>query len=131
MPEITGLEKLFSLTPSKRFGKFRLYGTSQFGHSVYGEEDIYFAPPGGTPILLSGIYRRDNVTGKIKYYREPYYITKNPRTEPQQTNRAKMAAAVLAWQGLTDEQKIPYNIKSRGKHMSGYNVFLKEHLLSY
>lgn len=131
MPEIQGIEKLLSVTPAKRFGRFRIYGTGQFGFSVYGEEDIYFQPPGRDPILLSGIYRRDNVTGKVKYYRSPYYIVGNPRTELQQANRQKYADGVLAWQNLTDEQKIPYNIKSKGKHMSGYNVFLKEYLLSH
>ena len=142
MPEIQGIDKLLSTGPRKRFGLFNQFGTSQFGFSVYGLEDIflYFSEFGNSRfgvdpyaniLCLSGIYRRDNVTGKIRTYREPYYITKNPRYIPQQANRAKMAAAVLAWQGLTDEQKIPYNKKSSGKHMSGYNVFLKAHLLSH
>lgn len=142
MPEIQGIDKLFSVLPAKRFGLFNQFGSSQFGFSVYGLEDIfvYFTEYGNTVfgidpyaniLCLSGIYRRDNVTGEIKYYREPYYITKNPRTVPQQANRAKFAAAVLAWQNLTDEQKIPYNKKSKGKYMSGYNVFLKEYLSSH
>ncbi len=142
MPEIVGIEKLLSTSPAKRFGLFNQYSTSQFGFSVYGLEDIflYFTQYGESRfgvddyaniLLLSGIYRRDNVTGKIKYYREPYYITKNPRTIPQQANRAKMADAVLAWQALTDEQKLLYYKKAIGKRMSGYNLFLKQYLLSH
>jgi hypothetical protein len=142
MPEIKGIEKLFSVTPKKRFGLFNQFGTSQFGFSNYGEEDIYFirAPYGvatfgdslfGDVILLSGIYRTDNVTGKTKFYRQPYYITKNPRYAAQQANRQKYADGVLVWQGLTDAQKLIYNIKAEGKRMSGYNLFLKKYLLSH
>lgn len=142
MPEIQGIEKLFSIIPKKRFGLFRLFGTSQLGHSNYGEEDIYFNEVGygnavfgvnifADLILLSGIYRTDNVTGVTKYYREPFYITKNPRYAPQQANRQKYADGVLAWQGLTEEQKNQYNEKAKGKRMSGYNLFLKEYLLSH
>lgn len=130
MPEVTGIDKLFCAIPRKRFSKFRLFGTSQPGFTRYGEEDIYFAPPGRSPILLSGIYRTDNVTGTTKVYREPFYITKNPRTVPQQANRQKYADAILAWQGLTNEQKQVYNKRAIGKGMSGYNLFLKEYLLS-
>lgn len=142
MPEVVGIEKLFSVIPKKRFSKFRLFGTSQFGHSDYGQEDIFFIPIGygnavfgvdkyADIILLSGIYRTDNVTGKIKFYREPFYITKNPRYANQQTNRAKMAVAVLAYQGLTSEEKMVYHKAAYGKRMSGYDLFLKEYLSSH
>ncbi len=130
------------MVPRKRFSKFRLLGTSQLGYSDFGEDDLYFNRTGygkvafgvnkfGDIVMLSGIYRTNNVTGKTKYYREPFYITKNPRTPSQQANRAKMADAVLAWQGLTIEQKVVYNKKAIGKKMSGYNFFLKEYLLSH
>lgn len=142
MPEVEGIEKLFSLTPKKRFGLFNQFGTSQFGYSVYGEEDIYFfrseyghAIFGGDifadVILLSGIYRTDNITGKTKHYREPYYITKNPRYAPQQAWRQIFADAVLAWQGLTAPEKVIYNKRAIGKHMSGYNLYLSEYLESH
>ncbi len=142
MPEVEGINKLFSVKPKQSFGVFNPYGTSQFGFSAYGEEDIYFfrsqyghAVFGGDffadVILLSGIYRTDNVTGRTKHYREPYYITKNPRTIPQQANRQKYADGVAAWQALTDEQKNQYNINAKRKNFSGYNLFLKEYLLSH
>jgi len=131
MPEVEGIERLFSIIPKKRFTKFREYGTSQFAHSCYGEEDVWFAPEGRDPILLSGIYRTDNVTGKTKYYREPFYITRNPETTPQQAWRSTFADAVAGWQALTPEEKSVYNKRAIGKHMSGYNLFLREYLLSY
>jgi len=141
MPEIQGIDKLLSISSGKRFGLFNQYGTSQYGFSNYGEEDIFliFTEFGNTRfgvdyyaniLCLSGIYRRDNVSGKIKYYREPYFIPKNPQSELQQTHRGKYTAGIAAWKVLTNEQKALYNRKAIGKRMSGYNLFLKEFLLS-
>ena len=130
MPEVSGIEKLFSLWAKKRLGKFPLLGTFQLGFSLLGDEDMYFERPGKDPILLSGIYRTDNVTGKTKNYREPYYITRNPRTVLQQANRAKYAAAVAAWKALTPEEKMVYNERAKGLVMSGYNLFIREFMLS-
>jgi len=142
MPEVTGIDTLLSIMPKKRFSKFRLFGTSQSGFSNYGAEDIFlfFTEFGNTTLgvdkfanilLLSGIYRTDNVTGATKFYREPFYITKNPRTVPQQANRAKLGPAVSAWQALTNEQKEVYNKRAIGKRFFGYQLFLKEYLLSH
>jgi len=141
MPEVTGIDTLLSIFPKKRFSKFRLFGTSQSGFSNYGAEDIFlfFTEFGNTTLgvdkfanilLLSGIYRTDNVTGKTRVYREPFYITKNPRYAPQQANRQKYADGITAWQLLTDEQKEIYNKRAIGKKMFGYHLFLKEYLLS-
>ncbi len=141
MPEVKGIEKLFSHTASKRLGKHRAYGRAGFAFSEFGEDDIYLvvrpfaaAKLGtakfGDHLVLSGIYQRNNFTGKVKWYRHAYYITENPRTVPQQANRQKLADAVLAWQGLTTEQKNQYNNSAIGKRMSGYNLYLKEQLLS-
>lgn len=142
MPEIVGIEKIFSVSPSRKFGKDCPLGHYFFGYSDYGDEEIIypFSELGNSSfgidryanfILLSGIYRRDNVTGKIKYYREPYYITKNPRTGPQQTNRGKMANGMVEWKDLTNLEQEVYNQRAIGKHMSGMNLFLKEYLLSH
>ena len=142
MPEVFGVEKLLSAIPHKRFGRFNQYGTSQFGYSRYGEEDIILFPdrydplgqnrfPKLAPINFSGIYRTFGVLGHVKTYKEPYYITKNPRSVPQQANRSKMTSAVLAYQALTASEKMLYHKRAVGKRMSGYNLFLKEHLLSH
>ena len=131
MPEVEGVEKLLSILPSKRFGKPRCYGRGMYAFSDYGADEIVCFSDRDVPIEFSGIYRRDNVTGKVKHYREPYYITKNPRTGPQQTWRGVFADAVAAWKALTPDEKNQYNIKAKGKHMSGYNLFLREYLLSH
>ena len=131
MPEVTGVEKIFSIWAKKKALRFNQLGTFQMGHSWLGDEDYYFPVPGKASILISGIYRTDNVTGETKNYREPYYITRNPRTEPQQNWRQIFADAVTAWQALTNEQKVVYNKKAIGKRMSGYNLFLREYLKSH
>jgi len=131
MAEIEGIDKLFSTVPRKRFGRFRCYGRAMYGHSVYGEDEIIFNSGINGDITLTGIYRTDNVTGKTKYYREPYYITRNPRTVPQQANRTKFADAVAAWQALTPDEKNVYNERAKRKHLPGYNLFLREYLLSH
>lgn len=142
MPEIKGIEKLISFSSGKRCGKHREYGRGMFAFSDYGDDDLFLAPyPYGSAsfgetsfgfhLVFTGIFRRNNTTGKVKYYREPYYTPKNPRSIPQQANRTKIASAVSAWQALTPSEKMLYNNKAFGKRMSGYNLFLKEYLLSH
>jgi hypothetical protein len=142
MVEIRGTQKLLSVTASRRFGVFCLFGTSQCGFTHFGSEDIYYIPVPfgvcrfgidelGDTICLSGIYRTDNVTGETKHYREPYYITKNPRTIPQQLNRLKYADAVASWKVLTDEQKAEYNYRARHYNLYGYHLYIKDYMLSH
>jgi len=142
MAVISDKEKLLSHEAAKRLGKHRFYGQSMYAFSEYGEQEIYIrvakGPPikylsdkAGNPIDFAGIYRRDNVTGKVIHYREAYYIPKNPRTEKQQAQRAKYAAGIIVWQSLTEEQKAVYNERAKRKKISGYNLFIKEYLLSH
>jgi len=82
---------------------------------------------GGFAVILeNGIYQmvRYNygfVCRRIDFYE--YVIT---HTEAQQERREKFADAVAGWQNLTAEQKLLYNKRSIGKHMSGYNLYIKE-----
>jgi hypothetical protein len=142
MAEIRGLERIFSLIAKKKFGQFNQYGTSQYGWSHYGDDDIwliktdygtasYGSDHYGDAFVLSGVYRTDNVKGYLTYYREPYYIPRNPRTTTQQAWRSVFAQAVFAWQQLTPEEKMFYNERAKGKRMSGYNLFIREYLLSH
>lgn len=142
MVEIFGFEKLFSFVPRKKFGPFCKFSTSQFGNSHFSDDDIYFFYSEfgnsafgidffGNVVILSGIYRTDNVTGETLFYREPYYITRNPRTESQQANRQKFADAMTAWHDLTDEQREVYTKYAHKIKMWGRNLFIKEYLLSH
>ena len=130
MPEIIGMEKLASLLARKRLGRHREYGRGMFAFSVYGEEDEFISTSGGGQIQTTGIYKKQFLGDRKLNYRLPYYIPYNPRTGPQQTNRQGLADGVAAWQLLTDEQKAVYNKRTLGRGMSGYNLFLKEYLLS-
>jgi hypothetical protein len=142
MPEVQGIDKLFSATPHKRFGLHRRYGTGQFGNSNYGEDDIFFLRTGygdagygvdsyGDLILLSGIYRIVSSYGHRYSWRDNYYFPKNPRSDSQWVNRMKLDAGVAAWQSLTLEQWAVYNSKAVGRHMSGFNLFLKEFMAGF
>lgn len=89
-----------------------------------GKETIHSVSP------YRGIYQMRHckigyVPIKMKFY-EPY----NPQTEPQQTNRQKLADAVAAWQSLTTEQKRVYNKNAVGQRFTGYNLFIREYMLS-
>jgi len=141
MASVLNVEKLLSVLPRKRFGKYNQLGMVNLGFSDLGDSDIYFIrkPLGictlgncelGDSILFSGFFRSRMFKYKRSYERLRYYIPKNPRYIPQQANRQKMADAVAAWQALTSEQKALYNKNAIGKRFSGYNLFIREHLLS-
>lgn len=84
----------------------------------------------GTASPYRGIYQMRRCKEGYIPIKMKFYAPANPQTEPQQLNRAKYAAAVLAWQGLTTEQKKSYNVKVGRRHCSGYNIFIKEYMLS-
>jgi len=134
-------ERFIGTDIRKRLGRHREYGRSHFGFSVFGEIDDYMTRDGygnaifgksiyADIIVFSGIYRHEGRGARKKIYREPYYIGKNPRTDPQQLNRGKFANAISDWQGLTNAQKRVYDIAAVGKHMSGYNFFIKQSMES-
>ena len=134
-------ETLFSNLPRKRFGPYNHYGSMQYGYSAYGDEDLYFIRNEygtnsfgnsiyGDCILLSGIYQRRKKLNGLTIARLDYYFPKNPRYIPQQANRQKMSNAVASWQSLTTEQKQVYNERAIKLPMSGYNLYLREYLLS-
>lgn len=100
------------------------FGNSFFGDCIFGDFIAVYSDPS------FGIYQQrkckeGKITIKMKFY-TPY----NPQTEPQQLNRSKIIFAVLAWQGLTPEQKSAYNYNAKGTIYSGYNLFVREYLLS-
>lgn len=126
----------------KRFSKPSSLGFSIFGFSDFGDEPfgISWQPFGsaifgdvlfGDYLLLSGIYQmRMCEEGKIPIRLKSYNF-KITNTEAQQIQRQKYADGVLAWQGLTNEEKLPYNERAKSLPYSGYNLFLKEYLNSH
>jgi len=130
MAYVQRVDKLVSVMPRKKLGRPNGYGRNMFGYSRYGEEDIVLFTEWGMPVVLSGIYQRNYFVEPDLITRMPYYIPRNPRTVPQQAQRAKMTSAVAAWLLLTPEQKAEYNERAVGLHMSGYNLYLREYISS-
>ena len=79
---------------------------------------------------MSGIYQmRKCHEGKIPIQIN-FYLYVITHTPGQQTRREKFVAAVAEWQGLTEEQKNVYREKAKRKNFSGYNLYLREYMLS-
>lgn len=135
-------ERLVSADTKKKLGKPTYYGEKMNGHCYYGQEpqkviadeygDIYFASRFyGDSRTYEGIYQTRHYNGGKYTVQEKFYCPTNKKTIPQQANRTKFADAISAWQALTTSQKEVYRVKSSGKRMSGYNVFLHEYLISH
>ena len=117
-------------------GEEPILGPSQYGWAGFGEDRF------GNASSRWGIYRvrrtRDGFlllgqkeTGKQVVQKDNWHYPSNPQTVPQQANRQKYADGVAAWQVLTGSEKDVYNERAKYKQFSGYNLFLKEYLLSH
>lgn len=135
-------EKRFYIWLKKRFAHPAYFGQSIFAYSDFGDKPVvheissYGSRLYGNRFyadayFFSGIYQVRTRYNHKTQVREKYYIPHNPRSVPQQSWRSSFAAAVAAWQNLTSEQKKVYNVKSYGKHKSGYNIFLGEYLKTH
>lgn len=147
-----GTDHLHSDTASGRFGRFRELGRSLLGETVAGEEaDFLFESECGVLDLghsrcgevvpLSGIWKRRRIKGKLRYYCEPYYIPLDKKSVKQLACREKMRKAMKAWgnlflgcwdlgDNLIGDNQEWYNRHVVGKGRTGYNWFVKRHLLS-
>ena len=84
-------------------------------------------PTAPDPLNVHGIYqmrmtKRGKVPVKMKFYRPT-----NPRTPAQEANREKFAAAMVAWQALTPEEKGVYNKRAKKRSMFGWGLFIREY----
>jgi len=103
-----------------KIGAPSAYGTAGYGCFEYGAgADIF------------GIYQVRSRFGKQVVVKQEYYNPTNPQSVPQQANRQKLTDAVAAWQGLTNNQKEIYNERARYKPFSGYNLYIREYILSH
>lgn len=126
----------------KRVGQPLLYGMRNYGKALYGlQEPPFCKSQYGNRIYGNffyndqypqwGIFQVAHGRWWRTTYRREFFTPKNPRYVPQQANRQKYADAVLAWQDLSAEQKAVYNERAKYKAYSGYNLCLKEYLLSH
>jgi len=63
--------------------------------------------------------------------REKFYSPTETPARLANPRRGVFASAVLAWQGLSSDDKKMYNQKAMGKHFTGYCQFLHEYLISH
>lgn len=120
-----------------------IYGKGIFGRSIYGRVVVFKDPrdclfslkawkkTAASGSGFAGIYQRQPTSKGQIVRRLKLYAPTNPRTEAQQANRQKIADAVEAWQGLTEEQRNQYNKRARFQPFTGYNLFIKEYLKSH
>lgn len=96
----------------------------------------------GDPRMISGIFQSrvagyNQFTGPPEAPRRRYFVKMrsyaptNPQTTEQQANRFKFADAVIAWQGLTTEQKANYNVTASRQGRLGRWLFMSEYLKSH
>ena len=137
----TPKSRVYSVQARKKFGHGVTYGQRIYSKFLYGEEEPIlgvgqygyrdFGTEHYADILAPfGIYKVIKINGEQVVAKHEFYIPANPQTESQQANRSKLADAVAEWKSLTIEQKEVYNQRARYKDLSGYNLCLREYLLS-
>ncbi|MEI7961343.1 MAG: hypothetical protein WCI04_03325 [archaeon] len=85
----------------------------------------------GLPNLPAGVYKLYHFGGKPVQVCCSLYSPVNHKTPNQLIWQAVYRAGVVAYKALTSEQKNVYRVRAYGKTMSGYNIFMKEYLLSH
>lgn len=152
MAEIESRGAINSEWAKKKVARPSQFGVAKIGVSRYGIGVAYaaYAPIGvlrigfdefGDMSEFSGIYQRRMLlvgpqktdgprTYQKRTIRMNFYEPWNDPSAGQITQREKMATAVAVWQGLTAEQKAVYSKNAIGKKLSGYNLCLRESMLS-
>lgn len=81
--------------------------------------------------------RRDNgaaggIPGRLYQDCYTYVVPANPRTSAQQAQRAKMTAAVTAWQSLSESEKNVWRkLATHSKYATGFTAFASDHILTH
>ena len=100
------------------------FGLFDYGNYEYGAENEIGRD-------LDGVYQMRNcVEGRIPVKMRFQKTREETPTEARVAGWTKFAAAISAWQALTDEQKAVYNERAKGKSKTGNNIFISEYMLS-
>ena len=131
MTKVLGIRKPWAVQIRKKFGDPNaavsggFFGEAFFGTGGYGSTDP------NPNAEFYGIYQmRKCREGKIPIQMK-FYKPTNPQTMAQSIQRSKITIAVAEWQLLTDEQKALYNENAKKYHITGYNLYVKNRLLSF
>lgn len=112
-------KRLLSGIARQKIGKPNGLGEIILGWSELGDSNDF-----------SGIYSSVVVDG-YRYQRFfPFYDYIITHTPGQNALRGKFRNAVTAWQALGSTDKALYKKRAIGRHMSGYNLFLREYMLN-
>jgi len=130
MLETNNKKFLLSNTAQKSIGGFCEFGCSMYGKTYYGKEPVVIEFEDGKILEISGVYQKRKSKKGTFIVKERFYFPKNPRTESQQAVRQNIRNAVVFWQDLTSNEKAQYNERAKGKNFSGYNLFIREYILS-
>ncbi|MCJ7828225.1 MAG: hypothetical protein MUP81_00595 [Dehalococcoidia bacterium] len=82
------------------------------------------------PYDVLGIYRRRPGPKGVTIVKMDFYDPGPPTHPGQIAAQDKFRAGVAAWQALTQEQKNQYNENAKDLEMYGFNLFLREYMLS-
>ena len=130
MTKVIGMRRPYAITIRKKFGdpKAAVSG-GYYGEACYGDGGFGSTDPDPNAWYY-GIYQmRRCKEGKIPVQMK-FYKPTNPQTDAQQIQRGKISNAVFNWQHLTDSEKAVYNRRAFVYHITGYNLYCKEYLLS-
>jgi hypothetical protein len=83
------------------------------------------------PCGVFGIYQMRHTKKGKQVIKMKFYAPTNPRTQKQQANRQKFAAAMAEWQNLTREEKQAYNIRAKKVRKFGWGLFIREYYQSH
>lgn len=119
MVSVTGFSKALSFYARGKVGHPAGCGFARCGHARCGDAGV-----------LTGVYQKRISSAGTSVVRMRYYRPTNPQTAPQEANRAKFAAAMVAWGGLTPEQKATYNARAKKRNMFGWGLFIREYYSS-
>ena len=77
------------------------------------------------------VYKTKGGKGFLTSYSRPSSKRKTEPSSLQEEKRTIYGEAVEAWQALADNSKSVYNENAKGKHYSGFNLFMKEWFVAY
>lgn len=111
--------------------------TAELTHSLIVLGKLTFAPT--DPVLPFGTYviqRVEPGTGNVtadptlSLQIRRHVIPVDPNTPAQQSNRAKVRAAVASWHTLDATTKQAWKVRGAPRHITGFNAYLSDWLLN-
>jgi len=111
--------------------RYRLYhDTGRFGLFHYGNYE--YGAENEIGFDWHGVYQmRHCQEGKIPVKMRFQETREETPTPARVANWSLFAAAVAAWQALTEEEKAVYNLKAKGTSRTGNNLFIRDCMLSF